>query len=156
MLWTRRDATIVVGVDGTEASRAALAFALREGAARGSTVEVVTAWETPTNGVDVRSLAQAAQDEAVADALATVSPTPVISRTLVEEHPAAALVSASRGAAFLVVGRGRKGVAREGVMGSVGEYCIRHAHCPVTVVPPLVEEGEQPETSVLSAPALTA
>src|SRR5687767_4063792 len=87
MLRNRRDAQVVVGVDGTDASHAALIFALREGAARGSTVEVVTAWnnsqgdhDASNAALDVRALAQRAQDQALAEALTEVRSTPVISR----------------------------------------------------------------------------
>src|SRR4051812_14682832 len=41
---TQRPGLVVVGVDDTVASRAALAFALAEAARCGDTVEVVTAW----------------------------------------------------------------------------------------------------------------
>ena len=39
---------MVVGVDGSESSKAALRWALRQGRLTGAVVEAVTAWEFPT------------------------------------------------------------------------------------------------------------
>ncbi|MBA2523381.1 MAG: universal stress protein, partial [Solirubrobacterales bacterium] len=36
---------------------------------------------------------------------------------------------------YLVVGTGRKGTLRRTLLGSVSEFCVRHARCPVVVVP---------------------
>lgn len=135
---------IVVGVDGTPASKTALEFALREGTARGSAVEVVTAWnwvsvgehlvglETPT---DVRERAQSQQDRTVAEVLDLVSDPPIVSRQIVEGDPARALLRAARTADYLVVGSAHKGVVRRALLGSVSAYCVRHATCPVVVIP---------------------
>ena len=141
--------TIVVGVDGTDASVRALVFALREGRACKATVRVVTA------GVDAREHALDVQDRAVAAALAEMPAPPVIARVLVEGEPVAALLEASRGALSLVLGRGRKGVEREGAVGSIVERCIREARCPVIVVPPKSRDGA-PETGLLASTLASA
>src|SRR3954452_7256287 len=92
-----REATalIVVGVDGTAESHAALAFALDEAARTGDTVEVVTTWHpavpplsypvapVDATGLDdeLRSAAQNVQQEALERA--TVPPgVPVWSRVV--------------------------------------------------------------------------
>lgn len=140
----RGASTIVVGVDGTPASKAALEFALREGAIRGSAVEVVTVWtwagvgdkltgpETPH---DARERAQRQQDEAVAEVLDRIYDPPVVSRQIVEGDPAKALLRAARGADYLVVGSAHKGLVKRALLGSVSETCVRHARCPVVVIP---------------------
>lgn len=136
---------IVVGVDGTPAGRRALEFALREGSVRGSAVEVVTAWswsgphETlagPATPCEARERAQRMQDEEVAAALAAVPVPPVVSRQVVEGDPSLVLLRAGRRADYLVVGSAHKRLLKRAILGSVSEYCVRHATCPVVVVPP--------------------
>jgi nucleotide-binding universal stress UspA family protein len=34
-----------------------------------------------------------------------------------------------------VVGSAHKGAVRRALLGSVSEYCVRHAKCPVVVIP---------------------
>jgi nucleotide-binding universal stress UspA family protein len=140
----RAASTILVGVDRTPASKAALEFALREGAVRGSAVEVVTVWtwvgvgdklagpETPH---DARERAQRQQDEAVAEVLERLYDPPVVSRQIVEGDPAKALLRAARGADYLVVGSAHKGLVKRALLGSVSETCVRQAKCPVVVIP---------------------
>jgi len=137
-------AGIVVGVDGTAASTAALTFALREGALRDSPVEVVTAWafEGPYDGqlttdlIDqARSNAERAQDAAVTAALATVMAPPLLSRTVVEGAAGPELLRAADEAEYLVVGNGHKNIAQRALLGSVSRYCVQHAPIPVLVVP---------------------
>jgi nucleotide-binding universal stress UspA family protein len=140
----KRASVIVVGVDGTPASKVALEFALREGAARGSAVEVVTVWSWvgvggqlvgPESPSEARERAQSQQDQAVAEVLDQVSDPPVVSRQIVEGDPANALLRAARSGDYLVVGSAHKGVVRRALLGSVSEYCVRHAKCPVVVIP---------------------
>lgn len=135
---------IVVGVDGTPASKSALAFAMREAARRGSVIEVVTVWDwdgtppampPPTTPEDARTEAQAIQDAAVAETLLDVDAPPMLTRQVVQGNPAESLLQAAKSADYLVVGTGRKGTLRRALLGSVSEYCVRRATCPVVVVP---------------------
>ena len=82
---------------------------------------------------DVRQSAQDAIDRALAH-IEEVAPGIAATGETVEEQPAPALVTAAKGADLLVVGsRGRGGF--EGlVLGSVSQYCTRHATCSVVVV----------------------
>lgn len=135
--------TVVVGVDGTEAGKEALRVGLSEATLRGCAVEVVTCWQPTTwygsvTGElpeDVLKRAQDAQEEAVSTVLAQTSDRPVISRRVIEGPAGPTLVSLSKGAAFLIVGTHHKNVVERSVLGSVSEHCIRHAPCPVIVVP---------------------
>jgi nucleotide-binding universal stress UspA family protein len=138
-----REATIVVGVDGSDASRAALVFALREATRRGATVKVVTAWETPecyglltpAPGFDVcREDAQAIQSAQMTAALADVDEPPSVSRHIVHGSAGAALVGAAENADLLVVGTSHRHRAGRRLLGSVSETCLRGAGCPVTLV----------------------
>jgi nucleotide-binding universal stress UspA family protein len=137
-------ATIVVGVDDTDAGRAALSFAMREASRRGSSLDVVTAWTArpaamPHNGTDRgesdRARAQDLQDAAVAAVLRGMEGSPTISRQVVEGDAATVLLSMARTADYLVVGAGRGLFHTDGLLGSVTEQCVQAAGCPVLVVP---------------------
>jgi nucleotide-binding universal stress UspA family protein len=136
---------VVVGVDETPASRAALAFAMREAARRGSAVEVITAWSrqgmngTPSSNGAIepsRQRAQQIQDTAVALALREIDDRPVLSRQVVEGDAGEVLSRLAKDAAYLVVGSSRTEPQRDLSLGSVTDYCVRHATCAVVVIPP--------------------
>lgn len=135
---------IVVGVDDTAASRAALDFALGEGVVRGVEVEVVTAWTwdssfdgvgNATTGDDADAIAYSLQEQVVQNALDRLDERPVVSRTVVHEDAGPALVARSDHAVMLVVGSERQGPFARFALGSVSEHCVRNAVCPVVVVP---------------------
>lgn len=154
---------IVVGVDGSPGSKAALAFALKEGLVRGSTVEVVTTWllgpaisdiATATSFEEEQEKAQACQEAALSEVLATMDAQPVISRVVLQSYGGHALVDAAHDAALLVVGSGRKSVLVRALLGSVSEYCVRHARVPVVVVPdPTRLEDEKVHEEIVEAAA---
>ncbi len=138
--------TVVVGVDGSDGSKAALAFAAHEAALRGATLRVVTAWELPystfAGGLmppvnladvvreDAERVARAAAEEAEA-----LEPGIYVEHLAVQGQPAEVLVDESRNAAAVVVGtRGHGGFASL-LLGSVGQQVVHHAACPVVVVP---------------------
>jgi nucleotide-binding universal stress UspA family protein len=53
---------------------------------------------------------------------------------VVQGHPAEVLLDAAAGADLLVVGSRGHGAFAEALLGSVGQHCVRHAHCPVLVM----------------------
>jgi nucleotide-binding universal stress UspA family protein len=130
---------IVTGVDGSEPSRAALNWALGQARLTGATVDALIAWEFPLFTVgpvllppeDPESVARRVLDEVMAQ-------TPregVEVRCRVEPgHPAQALVDAAKGAELLVVGSRGRGAFTAALLGSVANYCVQHAPCPVVVV----------------------
>jgi nucleotide-binding universal stress UspA family protein len=141
---------VVVGVDGSPESHAALRFALEDAARRRTGVRVVSAYVPPeywavSYGLvtlptledlveDSAQVGQAAVDAAVADApeLAAV-PTEVVALP----GPAAkALIEQAKDADLLVVGHRGRGGFKSAVLGSVGLHCVLHATCPVTIVRP--------------------
>jgi nucleotide-binding universal stress UspA family protein len=67
-----------------------------------------------------------------------------ISVVAVAGPPGATLVSESEGAALLVVGHRGRGALAGTILGSVGLHCLRHASCPVTVVPAVRRDGRAP------------
>lgn len=141
------DTRIVVGVDGSDSSVAALRWAVEEARLRDAALEVVHAWEYP--GVaDVAAIAaytispaelERGAREVLDAAIAAVGPMPtgvVVTPVVVHGSVASALVDASKGAEMLVVGtRGRGGFAGL-LLGSVSQQCVHHARCPVVVIRP--------------------
>lgn len=136
---------IVVGVDGSPASRAALWWAVEEAERRRCSVEAILAWHKDLDMVigpmsaDVmaglmparmRETRQRVLDEAVAEA----PPGAKVRKVLEFQDARLALTIASEDAALLVVGGGGAGPARGALPGSVSGYCLRHASCPVVVV----------------------
>lgn len=134
---------IVVGVDGSPSSRDALRWAVRQAHATGAEVYAVTAWEVPTAlgpdlsddaidwSAEARKIVEKALEEA-RDAEPSVTVTPRV----VRGHAGTILVEESRDAALLVVGSRGHGTAIGMLLGSVSEYCVHHAACPVVVVRP--------------------
>jgi nucleotide-binding universal stress UspA family protein len=141
---------VVVGVDGSPDSRAALVAALGEAATRGAVLEAVAAYSLgefrtdrgraprPTDeevSAQVRGRLTATVDAARADLPAAVRSQLSGVRTLVVGgQPADVLLEQARGAQLLVVG-GRRHSALRGLMhGSVALNCVLRGRCPVMVV----------------------
>ncbi|MFD6313325.1 universal stress protein [Streptomyces nigra] len=137
---------VLVGVDGSDASREALRWAVRQARLTGGTVRVLGAWVVPQyhgalgwlppESTDEVALEERARDELTTAVEETVGPRPPVEvRTEVRYGaPAGVLVDASRDATLLVVGsRGRGGFAGL-LLGSVAQHCAQHAACPVVVV----------------------
>ena len=135
-------AAIVVGVDGSEESKAALRWAVAEARLRDANVRAVYAWSLPhvAGGVgplivpDTEVLRR--DGERVLDAaIAEVGTEGVdVERASIEGSPARALVEAAEGADLLVVGsRGHGGFVGL-LLGSVSQQVAHHALCPVVIV----------------------
>lgn len=136
-------AGVVVGVDGSEASKKAIAVAAESASFRGSPLIAVYAWMPPlTPGLEylwseelVESQRSAAE-EAIAIGVAGLAeryPDLEIRREIVQSPPVAALVQAAEGAELLVVGsRGRGGISRL-LLGSVSHGVLQALPCPVVV-----------------------
>jgi nucleotide-binding universal stress UspA family protein len=142
--------TVVVGIDVSTGSRAALRYAVEDAARRGTGVLVISAlippqyWPDayglsapPTIGelkADLRVIARRLVDHVVADRpdLAVVP----VELHAIEGQPATVLIEQSRRADLLVVGHRGRGGFTSAVLGSVGLQCVLHAQCPVAVVRP--------------------
>ena len=129
---------IVVGIDGSASSIHALRWAVRQAQATGSAVEAVMAWQypvglVPAGGQDFEAESRQALDDAIEGAFSR-SPLVQVNQVVEEGEPALALVGRSRDAALLVVGSRGHGAFVGMLIGSVSQYCVTHAHCPVVVL----------------------
>lgn len=140
--------SVLVGVDGSEGSRAALDYAFDEAHWRALPLVAVTAFEPPDLWITVEGLVppaeqlhHAARERAestigavVAARVARRAPVPEV-HLLVRSGPAAVVLETlSAQAVLLVVGhRGRSPIASR-LIGSVGLSVVLHAACTVTVV----------------------
>ena len=140
---------IFVGVDGSEHSRLALGWALREAARHGMPVTVISVHPSPVRPATdiywaVPDLPTDPRDEEVergalrqfVDKVAseTGETVPGISLVVATGDPAEELIKASRDADLLVVGsRGIGGFAKL-LLGSVSSKVAHHAASPVVVI----------------------
>ena len=142
--------TVVVGVDGSPESQAAIVFAMREAARRQAWLRVIAAVQLPEYWTIAYGTADLPSPEEV------IADTKRLARQTLDEvvdaHPELAavgfdveaiagpagqvLVEASEGADLLVLGHRGRGAVRSALLGSVGLHCLLHAGCPVTVVRP--------------------
>ncbi|MGW7534974.1 universal stress protein [Amycolatopsis sp. NPDC054798] len=150
---TANEKEIVVGVDGSAGSAAAVRWALAEAKASGRTVVALRAWtfdpladleSAVTRSPDeIASRYQHELDQVLTEARVGAEAAQVRSGTI-DGAPGPALVRASAGAAMLVLGsHGHSRVLRM-LVGSVSEYCLRHARCPVVIVPARSAEEREP------------
>ncbi len=136
--------SVVVGVDGSESSLAAVDLAATEARLRGLPLRVVHAFMWPELGVplgpspygppegglqnDAERLLRAAVERAGR------TPDLDVDSELVTGGPAAVLIEESREAALVVLGDRGLGGFTGLLVGSVAVQLAAHAHCPVLVV----------------------
>lgn len=137
---------IVVGVDGSRSSRRALDMALRTAEMSKDEVDVVHVWEslspvpyahttTSSSPMALRHAAwnllsiELSEVDIGSDSLERVRP------VVKQGRPSAVLIELAKGARFVVLGSGHDYLSYSGNVGSVALEVIRHAPCPVVVVP---------------------
>ena len=143
-----RDGPVVVGVDGTPASTAAVEHAFHAASVRGRPLTVLHAtWdlrEHVSSVVDLRTYAQKVnlseeEERLVAETMAGLGekyPDVAVTEMYRRGDPVHQLVEASRAASLVVVGtRGRR-LVRSRLLGSVSRGVVERAECPVAVVRP--------------------
>ncbi len=143
---------VVVGIDGSDAARRGLRWALDEGRARHAAVDVVHAWQTPYVGsgdpfaaafdpVMFEEAARLALDATVDGEDASGLPQPP-ERILVHGGAAPAILETAKGADLVVVGSRGLGGFSGLLLGSVSHHVAHHAPCPVVIVPPAVADRD--------------
>lgn len=141
MSTTSGDEQIVVGIDGSPHSTAALTWAVNEARLRHRRLRIVHAFPAMVSLVGTTAhehypqVEQEARDafEAVLNSGPSLDGLDV-DRALVRGNPAEQLVAESEGANLLVVGSRGLGAFRGMLLGSVSMHCVNQAHCPVVVV----------------------
>lgn len=154
------NAPVVVGVDGSPGSVAALHWALEHAGRVGAEVEAVSVWTplpayafaaawVPVAAID-DDPAAAAESELL-DVLVAVArehgrSVPVRPR-VVRGRPVEELLRAARSASLLVLGGPALGKAAGLLLGSVSHECVQRATCPVLIVP----AADEPRAELSSA-----
>jgi nucleotide-binding universal stress UspA family protein len=138
---------IVVGVDGSEASRAALRWAYDEAAHHNASLIAVSTWHPPAlpmsppygslppEGYETQPERDARELlERLTGELEPREPAVEVRISISKGNPAKVLIDMSQGADLLVVGsRGYGGFAGM-LLGSVSHHVVAHAACPVVVL----------------------
>ena len=138
--------TIVVGIDGSASSAAALAWAGRQARLQSTDITVVTAYRYPAAfagtgagatvaAPDAQREAEALQQSMLDDAADDLAGVPVTRKIAAGQPPGSALVAAAERADLLVVGAHGLGGVSGFTIGSASHYVVGHATCPVVVVP---------------------
>src|SRR5262245_44667025 len=133
---------VVVGVDGSEGSKAALRWAECEARLRNAKLRVVHAWQFPYFGDfagmaassgtldELEKAARDLLDHSIEDAGLATSGSNNVEPILAQGDAASILLEAAAEANLLVVGsRGRGGFTGL-ILGSVSQQCAHYAHCP--------------------------
>jgi nucleotide-binding universal stress UspA family protein len=133
---------VVVGVDGSPNSKAAVAQASHFASSRGMTLQVLHAFAPDLPMLGFGALAdrsvvtehgQHLIDDAVARAHA-MHPDLHVTQALQDGYASEALVAASRTAALVVVGATGHGILSQASVGPTAMQVVTHARCPVLVV----------------------
>jgi nucleotide-binding universal stress UspA family protein len=135
---------IIVGVDESESSGAALRWAKEQADLTGAELVVVAAWSYPSTGypgyggyvparvpLDIEGNLRLAVEAFVKETTGDGS----IPVQVVQGHPANVLLRYAKDADVVVVGTRGHGQAIGALIGSVSQRVATHAHCPVVVVP---------------------
>lgn len=134
---------IVVGVDGSEASKRALEWAAEEARLHGASLELVFVYHPPYVSETIASPEQADEiflrpkqdaERVLGQFAAEVRDVPVETLAVEDASPAGALVDHSRGADMLVVSARGMGAFRRLILGSVSSQLAHHAECPLVII----------------------
>jgi nucleotide-binding universal stress UspA family protein len=132
---------VLVGVDGSDPSRAVLAWAVRYAEQVGAAVRAVAVWQQPSAvgqtewfpEPEYERAAQAWLDEALAGLPG--GPHDGVESLVARGDPGDTLLEHTRDAGLLVLGNSRRGGVAGALLGSVGLHCAHHATCPLVLVP---------------------
>jgi len=145
---------VVVGIDGSELSNEALAFAFEYASLHGLPLHVVHAWDVPT--VDLVAVPAStfealtdfenAEARAAAESLVGYSekyPDVPVKEVIQRGSPITALLDVGKHASLLVLGSRGHGEFVGAVLGSVSQAVLHRAHIPVAVVPHRTTRSEE-------------
>lgn len=145
--------TIIVGVDGSAGSRAALEWAFAEAAQRKARVVAVSVWQFPYLALGPSPIGgaviptedlQASSEASLAEILAEVGVPDGIEVLPVSREGSASQtllgLAESEGASLLVIGARGHGGFTGLLLGSVATQCVNHAKVPTVIVPAPADE----------------
>ncbi|HEY5050310.1 MAG TPA: universal stress protein [Acidothermaceae bacterium] len=132
---------IVVGVDGSPESKAALRWAARIAPTIGCSIDAIMAWDYPASygwvmapdGWPIEEDSAATLQSIIDEVFGELRP--VNLRAVCQQGAArTVLLDTSKDAEMLIVGSRGHGGFSGLLLGSVSAACAEHAHCPVLVV----------------------
>jgi nucleotide-binding universal stress UspA family protein len=136
---------IVVGIDSTQPSVAALDWAIKEAKLRKCSLDVVVSWDypvmvaaepimvqTPDRELLINGARVTAEKIAATVGLADAGIEYTVHTP--EGRPGEELCAMAADADLLVVGSHGSGALKELILGSVSSYCAHHSTCPVVLV----------------------
>ncbi|MFD8750373.1 universal stress protein [Kitasatospora sp. NPDC059577] len=136
-----RECRIVVGIDGSAPSKAALRWAVGQAVLTGASVHAVAAWEYPSlygwsapmvdDGFE-RTAGRTLSAE-IDEVLGPERPV-AVRESLVLGHAAEVLLDAAEDADLLVLGSRGRGTFARTLLGSVSARCAVYGSCPVVIV----------------------
>ncbi|NML51081.1 universal stress protein [Streptomyces sp. R302] len=129
---------LVVGVDGSESSRAALAFAFEEADLRRCALRAVAVWQPPVFTVHTGDTLFHAERRLLSETTAGWAekyPDVRLTHEVLIGSPVELLADAAEHALAVVVGRRGRGGYTGMRVGSVVHGLLHRAHCPVITVP---------------------
>jgi nucleotide-binding universal stress UspA family protein len=146
---------IVVGADDSDEAMAALEFSFGEADARGARLTALYAWQHPEAGrLDGYHDWVLSVDPINGDAAALLSeqvapwrdkyPEVIVTESPVRGHAGRVLAFASQSTDLIVVG-GRRGPTSSMGLGPITYAMLRHAQCPVAVIPGSIVPWPAPE-----------
>jgi nucleotide-binding universal stress UspA family protein len=144
---------IVVGVDGSEISTAAIRFAFQQAARRHIGIIAVHAAMPTRQHPSLRVPAEIVDQierHLFAEAMESkrvLFPAIDVQTKLVHGHAAQALIESSAGAELVVVGSHGRGGFAGMLLGSVSQAVLQHAACPVAVVRPRRTSSAKPSSA---------
>ncbi len=136
---------VVVGYDGSDVSKQAVAFAAQEAQIRRLPLQVITAWDQPMVDLgmgagsvvdpDLSQVIENRAGEVATEGADLARPAGgEVTTTVVPGPAAAALVQLSQSADVVVVGSHRRQMMADLLLGGVSRQVATHASCPVIVV----------------------
>ncbi|RUP01869.1 MAG: universal stress protein [Mycobacterium sp.] len=154
---------ILVAVDGSEESDAAINWATREAALHGVPVTlfhavapIVVGWpvgqlyrEMPDWQSDIADSVVAHARETAQTASEGLDGAPVVQAEIVYANAVSALIEASKQSQMVVVGSQGIGALGRLLLGSVSSALVQHAHCPVAVIRSGEDATPEPQGAVV-------
>ena len=135
---------VVIGLDGSAASIAALDWAYEQALLTGAELTAVHGWIYPYPGL--RTVISSARSQMQLDAMEALKTSleslgvllgggPVhVHARLVEKSAVDALLDEANDADLVVIGSGGRGALRSSLLGSVSHSVAQHANCPVVII----------------------